>query len=125
MAKVLAADNGCSFMIWLLHSSSGLFLGIVPLSNVTLLEVNSARRKIDCISPDGVPVGQWYYPSGNIVPEGSSPPVYAVYREVARKAELVVQNSLTEEGIYACMIKDNGVILYSYFIGLHNSINKG
>ena len=100
-------------------------MGNVRLPNMTLLEVTSEPQQIDCNSPGDLPVGQWYYPSGGAIPEGSSPPVYAVYRAVAKRAELKVQSSLYEEGIYACVIKANGVIHSTSFLGLYNSISAG
>lgn len=100
-------------------------MGTEALPNVTLLEVTSAPQKIECTSPGDLPVGVWQYPSGDAIPEGSNPPVFAVYRSVSKIAELVVENPLSQEGIYTCVIEVDGLIRSSYFIGLYNSVSGG
>lgn len=102
---------------------AGLTLGTITVPNVTLVEVTFEQQQVDCTSPGNLPVGRWYYPSGEEVPEENNPPVYAVYDAVAT---IVVQRMLPEEGIYSCIIRETNGNLHSiYYVGLYHSISKG
>ena len=91
-----------------------------------MIEVTSTSQQIDCTSPGDLEVGTWHFPSGAAIPEGSTPPVYAVYRHFTKIAFLNVQRTLPEEGIYSCRIPaQSGTIISLYYVGIYNSVSAG
>lgn len=86
-----------------------------------MVEVTDTLQQITCSSPDNLDAGRWFLPSGEAIPEGSNPPVFAVYRSFSKNAELHVQGTLREEGIYTCRIPAQNEESLSLYVGLYNS----